>query len=105
MPKLSHASKGKVDYLGAALIVTAGVTLLLALTFGGQKYAWGSPQVLGLFAGLRPRHRLLIVVEQRVPEPMLHLELFRTRFSPGANIAGFFSSHVPFSASFPSCRC
>src|ERR1700749_2580369 len=50
MPKLSHASKGKVDYLGALLIVTAGVTLLLALTFGGQKYAWVSPQVLGLFA-------------------------------------------------------
>src|SRR5271154_6908570 len=50
MPTLSHASKGKVDYLGALLIVTACVPLLLALTWGGQQYAWFSPAVLGLFA-------------------------------------------------------
>ena len=92
MPKLSHASKGEVDYLGAALIVTAGVTLLLALTFGGQKYPWGSPQVLGLFAGFAIATGLLIVVERRVPEPMLHLELFRNKVFTWANIAGFFSS-------------
>jgi EmrB/QacA subfamily drug resistance transporter len=92
MPRLSHASKGKVDYAGAALIVTAGVTLLLALTFGGQKYAWGSPQVLGLFAGFVAATALLIVVERREQEPMLHLELFRNKVFTWANIAGFFSS-------------
>jgi len=92
MPKLSHPSKGKVDYLGAALIVTAGVTLLLALTFGGQKYPWGSPEVLGLFAVFALATGLLIAVERRVPEPMLHLELFRNKVFTWANIAGFFSS-------------
>ena len=92
MPSLSHASKGKVDYLGAALIVVAGVSLLLALTLGGQKYPWGSPQVLGLFAIFAAATALLIVVERRVPEPMLHLELFRNKVFAWANIAGFFSS-------------
>ena len=92
MPSLSHASKGKVDYLGAALIVAAGVSLLLALTLGGQKYPWDSPQVLGLFAIFAAATALLIVVERRVPEPMLHLELFRNKVFAWANIAGFFSS-------------
>ena len=92
MPVLSHASKGKVDYLGAALIVAAGVSLLLALSLGGQKYPWGSPQVLGLFAGFVIATALLIVVERRVEEPMLHLELFRNKVFLWANIAGFFSS-------------
>src|ERR1700732_5079378 len=40
MPKLSQASKGTIDYLVAVLIVASCVPLLLALTFGGQKYAW-----------------------------------------------------------------
>jgi EmrB/QacA subfamily drug resistance transporter len=92
MPVLSHASKGRVDYAGAALIVAAGVTLLLALTFGGQKYPWGSPQVLGLFAAFAIATGLLIVVERKVAEPMLHLELFRNKVFAWANIAGFFSS-------------
>src|ERR1700743_753607 len=38
MPKLSHAAKGKIDFLGALLIVAACVPLLLGLTLGGQKY-------------------------------------------------------------------
>jgi EmrB/QacA subfamily drug resistance transporter len=92
MPKLSHARKGRVDYLGAALIVMACVPLLLALTFGGQKYLWSSPQVLGLFAIFLVATGLLIVVERQVQEPMLHLELFRNKVFTWANIAGFFSS-------------
>jgi EmrB/QacA subfamily drug resistance transporter len=92
MPKLSHARGGQVDYLGAALIVTACVPLLLALTFGGQKYPWLSPEVLGLFAIFVIATGLLIVVERRVDEPMLHLELFRNKVFTWANIAGFFSS-------------
>jgi MFS family permease len=92
MPRLSHASKGKVDYAGAGLIVIAGVTLLLALTFGGQKYPWSSAPVLGLFAAFALATALLIAVERKVEEPMLHLELFRNRVFTWANIAGFFSS-------------
>ena len=92
MPKLSHATKGKIDYLGAILIVTACVPLLLALTFGGQQYAWSSPIVLGLFAIFAVATALFIFVEQRTEEPILHLELFKNPVFTWANIAGFFSS-------------
>src|SRR5580692_9812698 len=65
MPKLSHAQKGSIDYLGAALIVAACVPLLLALTFGGQKYPWDSPVVLSLFAMFIVSTALFIVVEKQ----------------------------------------
>jgi EmrB/QacA subfamily drug resistance transporter len=92
MPKLSHAAKGKIDFLGAGLIVAACVPLLLALTLGGQKYPWASPMVLGLFALFAVATLLFIFVESRVKDPILHLELFRNPVFTWANIAGFFSS-------------
>jgi EmrB/QacA subfamily drug resistance transporter len=92
MPKLSHASKGSIDYLGAVLIVAACVPLLLALTFGGQKYAWDSPVVLGLLAMFVICTVLFVIVEKRVKDPIIHMELFSNKVFAWANTAGFFSS-------------
>jgi EmrB/QacA subfamily drug resistance transporter len=92
MPKLSHASKGNIDYLGAVLIVSACVPLLLALTFGGQKYAWGSPVVVGLFSIFLICTVLFVIVERRVQDPIIHMELFSNKVFTWANVAGFFSS-------------
>jgi MFS family permease len=92
MPKLSHASKGTIDYLGAVLIVAACVPLLLALTFGGQKYAWDSPPVLGLLAMFVVCTILFVIVEKRVKDPIIHMELFGNKVFAWANTAGFFSS-------------
>jgi EmrB/QacA subfamily drug resistance transporter len=92
MPKLSHASKGSIDYLGAVLIVAACVPLLLALTFGGQKYAWDSPIVLGLLATFLVCTVLFVIVEKKVKDPIIHMELFGNKVFTWANIAGFFSS-------------
>jgi EmrB/QacA subfamily drug resistance transporter len=92
MPKLSHAAKGSIDYLGAVLIVAACVPLLLALTFGGQKYPWGSPVVVGLFSMFVICTVLFVVVEKRVKDPIIHMELFSNKVFAWANTAGFFSS-------------
>jgi EmrB/QacA subfamily drug resistance transporter len=92
MPKLSHAAKGSIDYLGAVLIVASCVPLLLALTFGGQKYPWGSPIVVGLFAMFLICAVLFVIVEKRVKDPIIHMELFGNKVFTWANTAGFFSS-------------
>ncbi len=92
MPKLSHAAKGSIDYLGAVLIVAACVPLLLALTFGGQKYAWDSPVVVGLLAMFLVCTVIFVLVEKRLEDPIIHMELFQNRVFTWANIAGFFSS-------------
>lgn len=46
-PRLHH----HLDLLGFILFAPAVLQLLLALQFGGLTYAWGSPQVIGLFCG------------------------------------------------------
>ncbi|TQW00433.1 hypothetical protein V2A60_001515 [Cordyceps javanica] len=41
----------KMDMLGFVLFAPAAVMILLALEFGGNKYAWSSPTIIGLFVG------------------------------------------------------
>jgi EmrB/QacA subfamily drug resistance transporter len=70
-----HERKHKLDLLGAALMMASAVPLLLALTWGGTRYAWVSPQVLGLIAlscllSLAFGWRLV-----RAPEPFLPLNV------------------------------
>src|SRR4051794_3723044 len=43
-----HERPHKLDLLGAALMVSATVSLLLALDWGGVRYAWASPQIVGI---------------------------------------------------------
>ena len=40
----------RIDGWGALLLVVATSLLLLALNWGGSKYSWGSPEILGLLA-------------------------------------------------------
>jgi EmrB/QacA subfamily drug resistance transporter len=92
MPRLRHAATGSIDYLGAILIVCACVPLLLALTFGGQKYHWGSPVVLSLLAVFVLATLAFVLVEKKVADPIIHMDLFSNRVFTSANLAGFFSS-------------
>lgn len=45
-----HEQPHRLDVVGAVLMVAATVALLLALSWGGGTYPWGSFQILGLFA-------------------------------------------------------
>ncbi len=92
MPKMSHQAKGKIDFVGAALIIATVVPLLLALTFGGHEYAWTSPQEIGLFAGSALGLVAYILAERFASDPILPLELFKNRVFSTANLAGFLVS-------------
>ena len=66
-----------VDYLGAALLV-AGVTCVLLVTvWGGDRYGWGSPTILGLAGTGALLLGAFAVQEQRASEPVLPPRLFR----------------------------
>lgn len=74
-----RAANARIDWAGAATITLGISSLLLAVEWGGGQYAWGSPQILGLLAvGLAALGGFL-AVERRAPEPLLPLDLFRTR--------------------------
>ncbi len=40
----------RLDFLGAALVMTSSVAFMLALSMGGVRYGWTSPPILALFA-------------------------------------------------------
>ncbi len=97
-PGLKAGRGGRVDILGAALVVTGFVPLLLALSWGGHLYAWSSPQVLGMFALTVVSLALFAVVELKVSEPLLPLDLFRNKVFSLGNGASFVISMAFFGA-------
>jgi MFS family permease len=73
--RVSHT----IDYLGTMLLVGAVSTIMLALTWGGTQYAWGSPQIIGLAAAGLLFLSGFLAVERRAAEPVVPLRLFRDR--------------------------
>jgi EmrB/QacA subfamily drug resistance transporter len=69
----------RIDFLGAATLVAGVVPLLLALSWGGNSYAWTSPVIVGLFAFAACMLVVFILVERRAAEPIIPLSLFRNR--------------------------
>ena len=68
-----------LDYLGATLIAGGVSTLLVWVSLAGAQFAWGSPASLTL-AGLGVAALVAaVVVELRVPEPIIPMWLFRER--------------------------
>jgi MFS family permease len=78
---LSHVKGAKrahqIDYAGSLLMLAATVTFLLALTFGGHRYAWGSAQIVGLFAVSAAFTLLFGWSQTRASEPVLPLSLLK----------------------------
>ena len=85
-----------VDWIGAALLVAGVSCLLLALSWGGAEYAWGSGVIVGLFAAGAVLGVLFVVQEARTKEPILPLRLFRSATFALANGAGFVLGLVMF---------
>ena len=66
-----------IDFLGAGLLVGSVTAILLVTVWGGDQYAWVSPEIIGLsVAGLLLLGAFL-ARERRAPEPILPLRLFR----------------------------
>lgn len=83
LPNKPGVGRRKIDWFGSAAIIGAVVSLLLALTWGGQKepqgYAWLSPQILGLFLVALVLTGLFLVIERKAAEPILPLHLFKIK--------------------------
>ena len=76
-----------IDWLGAGLLVAGVSSLLLALSWGGNEYAWGSGVIIGLFVVGAVLGVLFVLQEARVAEPILPLRLFRSATFALANSA------------------
>jgi EmrB/QacA subfamily drug resistance transporter len=96
----SHKVTGpiKFDVLGMFTMLVGVVSLLLALTFGGTEFAWGSWQILSLFALAIVGLIAFVFVENRAEEPILPMHLFKNRTFTLLNGIGFFMSLGMFGA-------
>jgi EmrB/QacA subfamily drug resistance transporter len=91
-------NKPKIDYLGALLIIVSTVSVMLALELGGKDYAWASWQIIGLFAVAAVSTAFFIFVERRAAEPMLPLNIFKSRMVSGTSFLVFCQGALMFSA-------
>ncbi|HVP21467.1 MAG TPA: MDR family MFS transporter [Anaerolineaceae bacterium] len=87
---LGWAAIRRIDFLGAILVASAAITLLLGLTWGGNAiYAWNSAQVIGILAAAAVLFGLFFIQERRALEPVLPLDLFRNRVFSMALLLSF----------------
>jgi EmrB/QacA subfamily drug resistance transporter len=91
-------TRHRIDYLGAALLSGGVGALILLATWGGTEYAWGSNEIVGL--GIVGVVLLAVFVwwERRAIEPILPLQLFRSRIFSVANAMGFTIGMAMFGA-------
>jgi EmrB/QacA subfamily drug resistance transporter len=90
--------EARVDFLGAALLAAAVVAALLVTVWGGNRYAWGSPQIIGLATGALVLVGAFISRERRASEPVLPLALFGERVFVVVSAALFITTLSLFAA-------
>src|SRR6185503_19664939 len=80
--------------LGAIIMAAATVTLLLALNWGGVRYAWTSPLILSLFAGSTLLWALFILRLKTASEPLIPAEVLANPVVAKGTIAACFGMGV-----------
>ncbi|QKZ17105.1 MDR family MFS transporter [Streptomyces chartreusis] len=76
IPVVKSAARPVIDYLGIGLVAVGASALILATSWGGNEYAWGSGVIIGLFVGGAVALGLFCWAETRAAEPMLPMRLF-----------------------------
>jgi EmrB/QacA subfamily drug resistance transporter len=75
----SHVKKS-IDWLGAGALVVSLVPLLIALSLGGTPdWDWGSVKVIGMLVVAVVFLAAFLFIETRAAEPIIPLDLFKSR--------------------------
>ncbi|WP_409568380.1 MDR family MFS transporter [Methylobacterium sp. J-072] len=80
-----------LDYPGAVLLVLSSTTLLLALSWGGVRYPWGSAPVLGLLALAAVLGSLFAARLATAAEPLIPTEVLKDRVVYSATLSACFA--------------
>lgn len=96
LPK--YRTEHRIDWFGAGLLSIGITAIVLITTWGGNEYAWGSAQILGLIALAVLSLAVFGFVERRVSEPILPLRLFANRNFALISAIGFLLGFAMFGA-------
>ncbi|WP_409347087.1 MDR family MFS transporter [Paenibacillus sp. MBLB4367] len=98
LPKHKASGKVKFDIPGIVTMIVGVVSLLLALTFGGKDFAWGSWQIIGLFVIAVVSLTGFVIIETKAEEPILPVRFFKNKTFTLMNGIGFLMAVGMFGA-------
>jgi EmrB/QacA subfamily drug resistance transporter len=88
VPESPVKSPARIDWTGAALLSAGLVCLLLAVS-EGERWGWGSPEIIGLFAVAAVILVVWVRLERRTREPLVDIGLLRLRAVWTVNLTAF----------------
>ncbi len=98
-PKITpEVESRKLDYAGMVTLILSVTPVLLALSWGGVKYEWGSPQVIGFLAFGLTMGVAFVVIESKTDSPIMPLEIYRNQMVAVALLATFLTGFGMFGA-------
>ncbi|MFC8850065.1 MULTISPECIES: MDR family MFS transporter [unclassified Micromonospora] len=89
--------RARVDYVGATLLAFVISAVVLLAAWGGTRYGWGSPVIVGLGLATVLALIVFVLVERHVHEPVLPLGVFRVANFSLATAIGLLVGFVLFS--------
>ena len=97
LPKPS-GTRPRLDVAGMVLLAAASTGLVLATTWGGTTYAWGSSVIIGLIVATVIAVAAFVLAERRAAEPIMSPHLFMDRNFNLTTIAGLITGVAMFGA-------
>lgn len=79
IPKRGGDTAFKLDWLGMVLSTAAASSLILVTTWGGTQYEWTDPIIITLAVVAVVSAVLFVFVERRAKNPLIPMDLFRSR--------------------------
>ena len=98
MPKLVVRRQHKIDYLGSMALVLWSVPLLVAVSLGGNEWAWNAWQSVALFAVAVVMLGAFLVIELRAAEPVINPRLLKNSIFSVSVLTTFLLSAGMFGA-------
>lgn len=98
VPRVTARRDQRIDWPGAILIAAWAVPLLLAFSWAGTVYPWGSAHVIVALAAAAVLLVAFLLVERRAAEPIISPSFFRNDVLVVALAATFLVSVVLFGA-------
>jgi EmrB/QacA subfamily drug resistance transporter len=97
-PVVAARGATRIDFVGAGLLAAAVTSTMLVTVWGGDRYAWNSPQLLGLIALAGVLLAAFVRQERLAADPMLPLHLLRDRSFAVVGVGAFLATLSLFAA-------
>jgi EmrB/QacA subfamily drug resistance transporter len=101
LPPDGEVRRGSLD-IGGAVTITAALMLAVYAIVNGNQNGWTSAQTLGMLGGAAVLLGVFLVIETRVPAPLMPLGLFKIRNVASANVTGVLLAGAMFAWFFLS---